>query len=1004
MAISYYEGTNEGSNSGWQRRFHAELKSSTGKVYRVEIIDSRGDATRAAAGFGGTGSQPFLCGSDGFTISWDGKSDDLHAPFIESTCTLDFLIEGTYHRQLWSQLQLMEDDRFGVAIWEHEPSASSSTSTTTADPSPDGTWAPVWFGILQAEGVEFVDHETNEFLRLTFTDGLPRLNEILFQDDSGDNITAVKTLAELIEICLAKIPTATLYGYGFGTGAGTISTSSTVPMWTEDVYYMTDQHATPTPLGAYSVFQSLRVPASAFYDIKREQDALGGDFVRRDASSCAEVLRHILSVMRMRLSMVNGTWRIQNTATQLEDVYRQTFVHDSHVATLSPSTQGTQVTAAAQRIALTDSNDSDVYVPTRGLASGLMFPIKAAISTHQKGGAVRLVSGVPFDLSSVGVYNSGQSVYIVRHNTSATTTTVSNSEAIISGDTPFFLKADCVHTDVGAVFGIDTSVPNDFRGAQILLSFRIKVGNYYLKRTLVNESDDINIDVFGGADIGFTGFKQSGSVEWTTNSANRYQLIVPMVGSEPEPPVVLTGSDNDVQRVGGLHLALGDDGDEFRFRNNFTGQGTLQSDLNFALEWVPPPLPGGTHTGIEFSATAQYYTAGNSEITGSSLTNNVDIDAVMLWNSFGIYSSTDTAEEDINFSSTYGANTAVTQVAESILGDKYTNANLATWKDRNPDGGTNWEFTGASWRTLTNDSSFYVHKLNTVEAISERAVPVRTFSGTIAYNYQEHALPAYNNLTYSERLSIDRPIRYKVTEGGSTVEFDAVPLSLTWTARSNTFDGLFAVMDVDRTLSVTSDDDTDKLISGSGVTGTDTPSDVGATMDLLALKSTGLTNTANITSNSTTLTNITNVLKTTLTGDGAGVYADSGKATTASHMSLTTTTAKIQAGGGNTVIDLSESSPGSIEFAVQVGPSGSEVSRTALLIEGTSGSQTPNLTISANVSGVSLGDLDDVTTSGVSNDQVLAWNGTNFVPVDQTGGSGAADTDAVELKMFFLEQ
>ena len=184
-------------------------------MYRVEIIDSRGDATRAAAGFGGTGSQPFLCGSDGFTISWDGKSDDLHAPFIESTCTLDFLIEGTYHRQLWSQLQLMEDDRFGVAIWEHEPSASSSTSTTTADPSPDGTWAPVWFGILQAEGVEFVDHETNEFLRLTFTDGLPRLNEILFQDDSGDNITAVKTLAELIEICLAKIPTATLYGYGF---------------------------------------------------------------------------------------------------------------------------------------------------------------------------------------------------------------------------------------------------------------------------------------------------------------------------------------------------------------------------------------------------------------------------------------------------------------------------------------------------------------------------------------------------------------------------------------------------------------------------------------------------------------------------------------------------------------------------------------------------------------------------------------------------------------------
>lgn len=177
------------------------------------------------------------------------------------------------------------------------------------------------------------------------------------------------------------------------------------------------------------------------------------------------------------------------------------------------------------------------------------------------------------------------------------------------------------------------------------------------------------------------------------------------------------------------------------------------------------------------------------------------------------------------------------------------------------------------------------------------------------------------------------------------------------------------------------------------------------------LESQVTTNISNISSNTTDisdietdLTNITNVLKTTFSNDGAGVYANSSKSTTASHMSLTTTTAKVQAGGGNTAITLSESSPGNIDMDVQVGPSGSEVSRTAIQLQGTTGSQLPNIIVSGNLSGVDIGDLDDVTTNGVQNDQVLAWNGTNFVPVDQTGGSGVSDTTEIELKTIFLEQ
>jgi len=87
-----------------------------------------------------------------------------------------------------------------------------------------------------------------------------------------------------------------------------------------------------------------------------------------------------------------------------------------------------------------------------------------------------------------------------------------------------------------------------------------------------------------------------------------------------------------------------------------------------------------------------------------------------------------------------------------------------------------------------------------------------------------------------------------------------------------------------------------------------------------------------------------------------------------------------------------------------VGPAGYEISRTAMQVQGLTGSQLPNIIFSGTVSGIDIGDLDDVTTSGVQTNQVLAWNGTNFVPVNQSGGGGVSDTTEIELKMIFLEQ
>lgn len=168
------------------------------------------------------------------------------------------------------------------------------------------------------------------------------------------------------------------------------------------------------------------------------------------------------------------------------------------------------------------------------------------------------------------------------------------------------------------------------------------------------------------------------------------------------------------------------------------------------------------------------------------------------------------------------------------------------------------------------------------------------------------------------------------------------------------------------------------------------------------------------------LTAVTTVIKSAFSGGGAGIYVDSGKATNKSYVGLTETGATVQAGTGNTSVTLDENSPGVFEVNVQDSYDNSQLAiRASADLQGAKvGIGTSTLSSKLTVAGVtdstgyrvngsllSLTHLNDVTTSGVQTDQVLAWNGSNFVPVDQSGGGGGSgDTSEVELKMFFLEQ
>lgn len=150
------------------------------------------------------------------------------------------------------------------------------------------------------------------------------------------------------------------------------------------------------------------------------------------------------------------------------------------------------------------------------------------------------------------------------------------------------------------------------------------------------------------------------------------------------------------------------------------------------------------------------------------------------------------------------------------------------------------------------------------------------------------------------------------------------------------------------------------------------------------------TNQTNISTLSTSVDAIISVVKDTTGGGGKGVYNDTTAGTSESYLGMTATTARLQAGAGNTGVDLSETSPGTATIQVQAGAIGSEAAFDAVTVTGSSSSVTATTTLAGDVSftgttsGVDYGDLDNtpslaaVATSGSYSD----LSGTPTIPAD----------------------
>lgn len=180
-----------------------------------------------------------------------------------------------------------------------------------------------------------------------------------------------------------------------------------------------------------------------------------------------------------------------------------------------------------------------------------------------------------------------------------------------------------------------------------------------------------------------------------------------------------------------------------------------------------------------------------------------------------------------------------------------------------------------------------------------------------------------------------------------------------------------------------------KSVSGSGPT--ISPTEVGKltnitvtqAVDLDAIESLQNTHEGEITSLQSFQTTVGDVLKTAFTGGGAGVYADSAKGTGQSFMGLTSSSAKLQA-GANTLVDITETSPGTIDLTVATDSAGS-TAFTAVAIEG----QT-----SASTATVSIANGATLRINGASGYAALLHTGTNVqISLPTSSGTLARTAD-----------
>ena len=161
-------------------RLYSEFHSSTDKLFKVEIHDA--DYTGEA--------EAFTVASDGFTLNYNGETDDIVSPIIGSNCTISAYNNSSAFDSFISALKNYQEKRFTVRIYGEADTIQDGLvfDFYETELPPDNGLRLYWCGIVMQDLVTVEDTHKPYVFQITAVDGIGHLANLDYTWATYDTI------------------------------------------------------------------------------------------------------------------------------------------------------------------------------------------------------------------------------------------------------------------------------------------------------------------------------------------------------------------------------------------------------------------------------------------------------------------------------------------------------------------------------------------------------------------------------------------------------------------------------------------------------------------------------------------------------------------------------------------------------------------------------------------------------------------------------------------------
>ncbi len=782
------------TTGNWRARICGEFYDQTGRHWRVEFIDSD------INGYGDFGLSSVGCHEadlteEGFTLSWDGPTDHIGASVIPSSCEVTFVIDTAGLELLKGAIRDNDDARFGLAVYYDD----------------GGThWKPWWVGVLNHEAIEYELQDRPYLFTVRASCGLNRLRNIPF-NNAGDAYLGKKTMAELVSICLNKIPTANFWldaEFQLKEVVDIFNASHADADFTS-----TEGDPFPT-----TMLEQTFTTAEAFYTTNKDRE---DDFGRRahypdNFNSCFDVLEQITTAFGGRIFLNDfAFWffppNALNWSTTLAVQKWPRFKVASESIRRAQNGSNYFPTATAENVDFKTDIEVD-HALANGWANSYLLPIKRASITHDEAGS-QTVFG-----------STGSFFYIDYPNNGYSGRTWTNDDLVVSEGQTLNLRGLYDTGELKREFGsaLTGAAYNDLGidriGARIILRFKVKVGNLYYVSEHSMDSENTNIDFPVGTqpDVAFNEVNFPNPV-WTTEEGF-YEVAVPWTNSNPEASVE---TYDGWSRVGGLHIkATGNN--EFEYRVNQTQDRRFEQQFDFTT--APLPNTSSSYEGVEVTVDRIVITriggvrqtfpeldkiffasyAVQYDHNGNNIAPNYQNAPADFVTGFRVTVDSTDEDADVLYFAEGDENTEYLDLGSTVLGvseteDGLPNASGALYTHDNNVSQV-VTLSGEAWHSITDtvdQDHDGAHNLQVVarETLYQRGRPLMTQRGTIVPKWDDENVDdpldfttafAHNCSTVGDVEDVLVPLALTFTAGPCTYDLDAVVLSRTVLSHDDT--------------------------------------------------------------------------------------------------------------------------------------------------------------------------------------------------------------------------